>query len=116
MSLGSKLRNLREQRGISQKELASRLKIPNQNVSNYERNFRQPDYDTLKKFANFFQVSTDYLLGVDNNQNPVDKEEEEFLAFANDPELEVWYKELPKTDEERLRRLRKVWEALKDDE
>ncbi|RXT02765.1 helix-turn-helix domain-containing protein [Ammoniphilus sp. CFH 90114] len=60
--LGMRLRTLRENNGISQRELAKRLKMPYQNVSNYERGFRQPDYETLLIFANFFEVSTDYLL------------------------------------------------------
>lgn len=63
MILGDRLRKLRERKGLNQKELAARLKIPNQNVSNYERGFRQPDYETLQKLADYFEVSIDYLLG-----------------------------------------------------
>lgn len=63
MNLGSRIRSLRNSRNLSQKLLAEKLKIPNQNLSNYERGFRQPDYETLQKIADFFEVSTDYLLG-----------------------------------------------------
>lgn len=63
MTLGNRLRQLRERTGLNQKEFAAKMKIPNQNVSNYERDFRQPDYATLQKFADFFDVSVDYLLG-----------------------------------------------------
>ncbi|MDZ5711611.1 helix-turn-helix domain-containing protein [Jeotgalibacillus haloalkalitolerans] len=68
MSIGDRLRDLREKRGISQLELSRRLDIPNQNISNYERGYRTPDYEALKKFADFYEVSTDYILGRDFKQ------------------------------------------------
>lgn len=43
------------------------------------------------------------------------QKEKEFEAFANDPSLERWYKELPKSDEEDLRKLRDMWEIMKRD-
>ncbi|MDG1596103.1 helix-turn-helix domain-containing protein [Bacillus cereus] len=63
MTLGLRIRSLRDSKKLTQKMLAEKLKIPNQNLSNYERGFRQPDYETLEKIADFFEVSTDYLLG-----------------------------------------------------
>ncbi|MCM3735564.1 helix-turn-helix domain-containing protein [Bacillus cytotoxicus] len=63
MTLGLRIRSLRDSKNLTQKMLAEKLKIPNQNLSNYERGFRQPDYETLEKIADFFEVSTDYLLG-----------------------------------------------------
>ncbi|MBE7135166.1 helix-turn-helix transcriptional regulator [Bacillus paranthracis] len=63
MTLGLRIRSLRDSKKLTQKMLAEKLRIPNQNLSNYERGFRQPDYETLEKIADFFEVSTDYLLG-----------------------------------------------------
>lgn len=83
-------------------------------LSNYERDFRQPDYETLQKVADYFEVTTDYLLGRSNT--PHKTEQEEFQAFINDPELEVWYKELPKNDEAKLRQLKKMWDIIKNDD
>ncbi len=111
MHLGDRLRALRERKGLKQTEFAERMGIPNQNVSNYERGFRQPDYDTLKKFADYFEVTTDYLLG--RSTTPNMSEEEEFQSFANDPELERWYKELPNSEEEDLQALKQMWEIIK---
>lgn len=68
MNLGERIRDLREKSGLTQKELADKLKIPNQNISNYERGFRQPDFTTLSMIADFFEVSTDYLLGRTNHK------------------------------------------------
>lgn len=63
----------------------------------------------------FFEVSTDYLLGRTDTpaSTPQEQNEQEFQAFINDPELGVWYKELPRSDEEELRKLRTIWEMIK---
>ncbi|WP_237648705.1 helix-turn-helix domain-containing protein [Sediminibacillus terrae] len=113
--LGKRLRYLREREGLSQLSLAKKLQIPNQNISNYERGFRQPDYETLQKMADFFDVTTDYLLGRSDSYKK-DKEEEDFQKFINDPELQHWYyEELPQSEEDQLRQLRKMWEIIKGD-
>lgn len=62
MALGDRIRGLREKQNLTQKALADKLGIPHQNLSNYERGFRQPDYETLIAISDFFNVSTDYLL------------------------------------------------------
>lgn len=69
MNLGKQIRSLREKEGLTQKQLAEKLNLPHQNLSNYERNFRQPDYDSLLKIASYFDVSVDYLLSRTNNPN-----------------------------------------------
>lgn len=67
--LSKRLKSLRQKEGLTQLELAEKLDIPNQNVSNYERGFRQPDYEMLIKFANFYGVTTDYLLGHETEES-----------------------------------------------
>lgn len=66
MNLGETLRNLIEQQGITQREMARKLDISPSALGNYVQNTREPDYDTLVKIADYFQVSTDCLL----NHNP----------------------------------------------
>ncbi|ATI75647.1 helix-turn-helix transcriptional regulator [Bacillus sp. FSL K6-1109] len=85
MALGARIRALREKENLTQKALAAKLNIPHQNLSNYERGFRQPDYETLIKIADFFEVTTDYLLrGVDPKAQ--DKIfEDEAKKILNDP-------------------------------
>ena len=63
MDVGDRIRILRERKGLSQKLLAFKLGMPNQSLSNYERGYREPPADVLKKLADFFEVSVDYLLG-----------------------------------------------------
>lgn len=62
MHFGDIVRNLLEENDITQRQLAERLNIAVSTLGNYIRNVREPDFETLKKFAAFFQVSTDYLL------------------------------------------------------
>lgn len=64
MSLGENLRLLREDKKISQLELSRHLNISNSTLSLYESDKRKPDYEILVRLAEYFSVSTDYLLGV----------------------------------------------------
>ncbi|WP_433958886.1 helix-turn-helix domain-containing protein [Cytobacillus horneckiae] len=60
--LGDRLKILRSERKLTQEELASKIGVTRGTYAHYEINKRQPDYDTLIKLADFFEVSTDYLL------------------------------------------------------
>ena len=62
-SFGEILASLREERGIYQKELAGILKVSVGTISNYENNIHFPDQETLALIADYFGVTTDYLLG-----------------------------------------------------
>lgn len=58
-----RLKQLRTQRGISQLKLAMDLNMNQNTISRYETMERQADYETLIRFAEYFDVSLDYLLG-----------------------------------------------------
>ena len=58
-----RLRKLRKERKISQLKLALDLNMNQNNISRYENCEREADYETLIKFADYFDVSLDYLLG-----------------------------------------------------
>ncbi|MGE7621738.1 helix-turn-helix domain-containing protein [Viridibacillus sp. NPDC096237] len=62
-SLGSRIKKLREQQNISQKDFAKKLNVSNVVLSRYESDERKPDYETLQLIADYFEVTTDYLLG-----------------------------------------------------
>ncbi len=63
MSFASMLKQLREQSRLSQKDIADYLGITRQAVASYELAKREPDYEILKKLADYFGVSIDYILG-----------------------------------------------------
>ena len=58
-----RLKQLRKERKLSQLQLAFDLNMNQNTVSRYENLERQADYDTLIRFADYFGVSLDYLLG-----------------------------------------------------
>lgn len=60
-----KLRELMEKSGLTQQKVAYDLRISPQAVSHYITGRREPDFETLIRIANYFNVSTDYLLGRD---------------------------------------------------
>lgn len=59
---GINLAKLRKDKNLSQYDLAERMKLSRGQIANYEQGKRQPDFATLLDFAEFFGVSTDYLL------------------------------------------------------
>lgn len=64
--LNTKIKELRLSHNLSQVELAQKLSVTKQTVSNWENNNIQPSIDMLIKIADYFSVSTDYLLDRDN--------------------------------------------------
>lgn len=58
-----RLKELRIKHGLSQQKLAMDLDLNQNSISRYESGARQADYQTLIAFADYFQVSVDYLLG-----------------------------------------------------
>lgn len=63
MDFSRMLKQLREEKSLSQKDIAEYLGLTRQAVASYELAKREPDYDVLKKLADYFGVSVDYLLG-----------------------------------------------------
>ena len=68
MDFGSRLKELRTQAGLTQLQLAQRMGITKSVVSFYELQERMPSPEVLMKLAGIFQVSTDYLLGLDKRE------------------------------------------------
>lgn len=69
MKYGDILKKLRTEKGLSQKELTDRLTINRSTYARYETSSTQPDFETLSKLADFYDVSVDYLLGRTDNKN-----------------------------------------------
>ena len=64
--LGARIRELRKEFGLSQVDLAQRMEVTKQTISNWENENIQPSVDMLVDLANVFNVTTDYLLGLDD--------------------------------------------------
>ena len=57
------LKILRDEKGISQKKLGEKINTNQQNIHRYEHGFYEPDIQTLKLLADYFETSIDYLVG-----------------------------------------------------
>ena len=63
-----RLKYLRQSKELNQVQLAEKLGVKKQSISNWENDNIMPSVDMLIKIADYFRVSTDYLLGRDNPQ------------------------------------------------
>ncbi len=64
VQLGKKLKELREERGLTQKNIAEVFGINPVTYLHYEKSQREPSLEMLMKFSVYFGVTTDYLLGL----------------------------------------------------
>lgn len=81
----NRLKELREEKGISQKRLAVMLNVSQATISKYEISLAQPDIHTLILLADCFKVSVDYLIGhselkTNFNQSTLNGQETELLS------------------------------------
>lgn len=68
VDFGNKLKTLRIQNNYTQEQLAKRLSLTKSVISAYETGLRMPSYETLIAISRIFKVTTDYLLGLERNQ------------------------------------------------
>lgn len=67
--MGEKLKSLRLEKKLTQKQVADRIGLAISAVSSYESGSRYPSYEVLVQLARIFHVTTDYLLGMTDKRN-----------------------------------------------
>ena len=104
MTLGKTIKDLREKQGYTQRELADKLNIGNSTLAMYEIDKREPDNATLGRLADFFSVTTDYLLGRTNDLciALTPQKEQQVKIAPDDLELLRQIKNLPETDRKEI--------------
>ncbi|EJQ15537.1 MULTISPECIES: helix-turn-helix domain-containing protein [Bacillus] len=105
-TFGNIIRDLRKQKGITQKELAQLLQLSESTIGMYERNERQPDYNTLIRIADYFNVSTDFLLGRDFNVK----------ENRNSKELDQWLNDIKLAPSQKREELKRFWNFIMQEE
>ncbi|MCP3764061.1 helix-turn-helix transcriptional regulator [Domibacillus sp. A3M-37] len=114
MSINNRIRELRKKIGLTQRELAEKISVSPQVISNWERNYTNPDHADVKKLSEIFECSTDYLLGTsDSHFNPAQSDKKEMKEFFSNPRLNVFFKEMADSPEEQLEELQEFWEIIK---
>lgn len=96
---GSRLKELREEKGLNQNDLAKIFNISPSSIGMYETDKREPDDDLKIKFAEYFNVSIDYLMGTtDIREKYIENKDDDIdIAFYEG------YKDLEDEDKEILR-------------
>ncbi len=83
--LAARLRNLRTQKGLTQSQAANAIGVTRSVISLYENEMRQPSPDVIISLARLYNVTTDYLLGVDERRfvDVSGLNEQEIAAIVN---------------------------------
>ena len=68
MNIGEKIIELRKKDNLTQEKLAEKIGVSRQTLSNWENNNIQPSIDMLIRLSNYFSVSTDYMLGLEERK------------------------------------------------
>ena len=115
----SRIKELREKRGLIQEILAAELGITQQMLSKYERDVTLIKVDILKKIATYFNVTTDYLLGVSDVKRDLQRQMKMNETLDEYYDLIEIYKDLDSYDKEMIwsimQTVKKVGEKRKKD-
>lgn len=115
----SRIKQLREKRGLIQEILAAELGITQQMLSKYERGVTLIKVDILKKIATYFNVTTDYLLGVSDVKRDLQRQMKMNETLDEYYDLIEIYKDLDSYDKEMIwsimQTVKKVGEKRKKD-
>lgn len=121
--LGDRLKKLRNERKITQEKLGKKVNVTKVSISGYENGNRNPDTETLQKLADFFEVSTDYLLGrTDNNEinnkvtvagQEITLSPEELKVFEELKKHPIMFHDLASDPEKKVKELIKLYKMKK---
>lgn len=122
---GNKLRQLRLERNLTQIELAKIFNTSHATINRYEKGVNEPDSKTINRFADYFKVSADFLLGRTDDRYNIELISK---AVYDDPELqEFWdmleeredllmlYKYTKKLDVTRIQQIIRIIKAIEDE-
>ena len=97
----NRIKELRQEKGILQSDLAKLLKMGQATISNWETGRHEPDQDALREMSNLFDVSIDYILGNTDIKKPLTSEDMSGLTEKQIKILEMMG-ELPEQDQDDL--------------
>lgn len=126
--IGERLKELRMKKNLTQKQLADQLKLSQSTIGMIESGKRAASNELLIKFADYFQCSTDYLLGKTDfneslkkieksnkslNDDDFTQEELELLEeIKNDPEISILFHDLKSAPKKKIKQLLSIWDVI----
>jgi len=122
MSFGKRIKRLREDKGVRQEDIGKMFNVSKSAVSQWENDIRTPDMDIIIKLADYFDVSTDYLLGRTDDPSPKQDDrqhvnDDEALEYLDElhkrPEMKALFQVSRKATKEDIETAITIIEALK---
>jgi transcriptional regulator with XRE-family HTH domain len=115
---GKRLKKLREEKKLTQEQLGKLVNLSQQTIGHYEVNRAKPDLETMRRFAEIFNVSTDYLLGRTDNRNertPSPSIDDELNQIMRDlgPDVTLQFYDLKGMSQEEKEQLKIFLQGLK---
>jgi transcriptional regulator with XRE-family HTH domain len=99
-TFAERLRYIRNQNNLTMEEAASKLDLSTSGYGKYERNERQPSFEVLVRISKVFNISSDFLLGVN--------------ATKNEESVEDWLLEINYSSEMKKEAMKNIWEQVKN--
>jgi len=126
MFKGDRLKLLREEKNMTQLELGNVFSISHATINRYENSQRQPDTELISKLSEFFNVTTDYLLGrndVRNNTESISeaiKDDQDLFNFwetlKDRPDLQLLFKQTKNLTNKDIKQILKIIKTFEDEE
>ncbi|MDF1511055.1 hypothetical protein Gp_49 [Bacillus phage vB_Bacillus_1020A] len=108
MKYGDRLKKLRENKKLSQQQLADILKINRSTYARYELSQTQPDFEILKSIADYYEVTIDYILG--HKSEIVELEYYKNKIATEFPDIDLMFKDMESLTAEDMK---EVYEYIK---
>lgn len=89
MSFGSRLKELRNEKGISQKDVAINIGVAITTISQYENDSRFPNEEMLRRLCLYYKITSDYLLGLTDSKHAPLTIEEAKEKMISSKEMEI---------------------------
>jgi len=114
MELPDVIKLLRSNKGLSQRELAKIFNVSPSTIAMYETGQRAPDTDTIQIFADFFNVTTDYLLGRTDKEYPFTQDDPDDIQPTPPERIRTFQKKIGELSPESLTFLEFQLERLRE--
>lgn len=95
-TFAEKLKELREKKKLSQYEVATKLDIKRERYNTWEQGSALPRMDLLPRICSFYNVSADYLLGINEQQNRIEELETALKEIQEFSDIETAVREISK--------------------
>lgn len=126
VTFAERLKQLRNETGVTMEDLAEEIGTTKSTISRYENNKREPKKHFIEKTADYFGVSTDYLLGLTNNRSNADKIknaisddkglQETWEQISQRENLQLLFKQTKDLDDDAIKQIIRIIKAIEDEE